>query len=195
MGDYKAVLGSCGDFPFGYVGEKVKPCIFFKLNNIWGWEPKPVQCGDPKELAQDGEPFDLCPTTLTKHMASASPGRRRGRTSGLTATAGMLLTRKLWKDVSPISQHPERSLSATSPTWARGTRWTRTSDTTPHWWRSRWSPSKPGSWCTWSAAPTTAGSSTTRRTSSASSSSRCRSCKRERLTSMDSKIGASETRL
>merc|ERR1712037_634303 len=55
--DYKKVLGSCGGFPFGYVGETVKPCIFFKLNNIWGWEPKPVQCGDPKEVAADGELF------------------------------------------------------------------------------------------------------------------------------------------
>merc|ERR1712226_532451 len=70
--DYKAVLGSCGDFPYGYVGEKVKPCIFFKLNNIWGWEPKPVQCGDKTQIAADGEPFDECPKTLTKHLESAA---------------------------------------------------------------------------------------------------------------------------
>jgi len=70
--DYKAVLGSCGDFPYGYVGSKVKPCIFFKLNNIWGWEPKPVQCGDPTQVAPDGDPFDECPKTLVKHLETAA---------------------------------------------------------------------------------------------------------------------------
>jgi len=76
--DYKTVLGTCGGFPYGYVGEKVKPCIFFKLNNIWGWDPKPVQCGDPKEIAEDGEPFDFCPPTLKTHMASASAREAKG---------------------------------------------------------------------------------------------------------------------
>jgi len=76
--DYKTVLGSCGGFPFGYVGETVKPCIFFKLNNIWGWEPKPVQCGDPKEVAADGELFDLCPSTLAKHMNSSAAKEAKG---------------------------------------------------------------------------------------------------------------------
>jgi len=76
--DYKAVLGDCGDSPFGYTGEKVKPCIFFKLNNIWGWEPKPVQCGDPEAMAEDGKPFDACPATLTKHMASNEAKEAKG---------------------------------------------------------------------------------------------------------------------
>merc|ERR1712032_1782292 len=167
-----SVLGSCGDFPYGYVGEEVKPCIFFKLNNIWGWDPKPVQCGDSCTW----------PPMLQR--------RRRERASGLTATAGTLLTRRLLKETGlHISQLPDPSPSATSPTWARGigTRQkARTSATTHLWWRSRstWArrirSTTWASWCTWSAAPTTAGWSTTRRTNSASSSSRCKSCKRSR---------------
>merc|ERR1711874_475359 len=30
-------LKECGRFPYGYVGEDVRPCIFVKLNAIWGW--------------------------------------------------------------------------------------------------------------------------------------------------------------
>ena len=45
---------------------QVKPCIFFKLNNIWGWEPEPVQCGDPSMVADDGRYYDNCPWTLTQ---------------------------------------------------------------------------------------------------------------------------------
>jgi len=70
--NYRVVLGECGQFPYGYVGERVKPCIFFKLNNIWGWEPKPVKCGDPREGADDGFPYDECPPTLTQHLASSA---------------------------------------------------------------------------------------------------------------------------
>jgi len=74
-----SVLGSCGDFPYGYVGEEVKPCIFFKLNNIWGWDPKPVQCGDPEKIFEgDGEPFDECPATLTAHLASDAAKEAKG---------------------------------------------------------------------------------------------------------------------
>jgi len=80
--DYRAVLGECGDYPYGYVGERVKPCIFFKLNNIWGWEPKPVKCGgdddyydddgdDGDDGEEDGLPKDECPPSLTKHLFSA----------------------------------------------------------------------------------------------------------------------------
>jgi len=71
-------LGDCGSSPFGYIGTKVKPCIFFKLNNIWGWEPKPVQCGDPEKIADDGEKFDFCPETLKKHMESPAAKEAKG---------------------------------------------------------------------------------------------------------------------
>jgi len=80
--EYKTELGTCGAFPYGYVATdasaEVKPCIFFKLNNIWGWEPKPVNCGDPKELADDGEYFDECPSTLTNHIKSNDAKKAKG---------------------------------------------------------------------------------------------------------------------
>ena len=59
---------------------KVMPCIYFKLNNIWGWEPRPVKCGDPSKAHlrddpsawdhdEDG-PLDDCPESLRKHLQS-----------------------------------------------------------------------------------------------------------------------------
>jgi len=65
-------LEFCGKDHFGYVGESVTPCIFVKLNNIWGWEPKAVECGDPGEFSEvDGLPKDECPKTLLDHLNSA----------------------------------------------------------------------------------------------------------------------------
>merc|ERR1719370_639284 len=84
-----SVLGSCGDFPSGYVGEEVKPCIFFKLNNIWGWDPKPVQCGDPEKFFEgDGEPFDECPATLTAHLASDAAKEAKGESIWIDRNGG-----------------------------------------------------------------------------------------------------------
>jgi len=51
-----AELGAaCGEFPYGYVANsthEVAPCIFVKLNTIWGWKPAPyvVSAKTPKEL-------------------------------------------------------------------------------------------------------------------------------------------------
>jgi len=49
-----SVLEECKDYPYGFIGTKedptVSPCLFLKLNKIWGWEPKPV---DPSELDAD----------------------------------------------------------------------------------------------------------------------------------------------
>jgi len=70
--DYRRSLGECGDFPFGYIGEQVKPCIYLKMNNILGWKPEPVKCGDPDTIAEDGLPYDDCPFTLRKHLASVA---------------------------------------------------------------------------------------------------------------------------
>jgi len=60
-------LGPCGDFPYGYVGETVAPCIFVKLNTIWGWVPEPVDCGDDDE-------HDQCPFSLTNHIQHTAYG-------------------------------------------------------------------------------------------------------------------------
>ena len=67
----------------------------------------------------------------------------------------------------------------------------------------RWTPPPRASWCTWSAAPTTAASSTTRRTSLVSFSSKSKSCKERSSAQLQiqlwqtssSVIGAFETRL
>ena len=67
----------------------------------------------------------------------------------------------------------------------------------------RWTPPPRASWCTWSAAPTTAASSTTRRTSLVSFSSKSKSCKKRSSAQLQiqlwqtssSVIGAFETRL
>ena len=56
----------------------MKPCIFFKLNNIWGWKPRPVKCGDPHVLADDGLPFDECPHSLVHHLQSDAAMEARG---------------------------------------------------------------------------------------------------------------------
>merc|ERR1712066_1225669 len=45
-------LGECGEGNFGYVvneGAKVEPCIFIKLNTIWGWKPEPYDCDGSDE--------------------------------------------------------------------------------------------------------------------------------------------------
>jgi len=72
-------LGECGLFPFGYVAEtdrvsfrkkKVTPCIYFKLNNIWGWEPRPVKCGEYMGDHDEDGPLDECPESLRKHLQS-----------------------------------------------------------------------------------------------------------------------------
>eukprot|EP00092_Neocalanus_flemingeri_P008553 GFUD01009215.1.p1 GENE.GFUD01009215.1~~GFUD01009215.1.p1 ORF type:complete len:230 (-),score=43.83 GFUD01009215.1:234-923(-) len=38
-----ASLGPCGEYPYGFVGEEVAPCIVVKLNRIWDWVPEPIE--------------------------------------------------------------------------------------------------------------------------------------------------------
>ena len=60
---------------YPHIIAKVAPCIYFKLNNIWGWEPRPVKCGDPYaweiEYDEDG-PLDECSESLRKHLQSSA---------------------------------------------------------------------------------------------------------------------------
>jgi len=68
--DPKTTLGPCGSFPYGYVGEHVKPCIYIKLNKIWGWQPSPVQCDEYYRGSYD---YDYeCPPSLRRHLNSAA---------------------------------------------------------------------------------------------------------------------------
>lgn len=72
-------LKFCGKFPYGYVAQNVTPCIYFKLNNIWGWQPKPIKCGNPKEILEaDGKPYDECPDSLVKHMTENADAKTAG---------------------------------------------------------------------------------------------------------------------
>ena len=50
---------------------QVKPCMFIKMNNVLEWQPEPVKCGDPDAIAGDGLPYDDCPYTLIRHLASS----------------------------------------------------------------------------------------------------------------------------
>merc|ERR1719365_177653 len=68
--DPKTTLGPCGSYPYGYVGEHVKPCIYIKLNKIWGWQPSPVQCDEYNRGSYD---YDYeCPPSLRRHLNSAA---------------------------------------------------------------------------------------------------------------------------
>jgi hypothetical protein len=40
--------GECGSFPFGFFGDRVRPCFYFKINNIHGWNPKAITKEDFK---------------------------------------------------------------------------------------------------------------------------------------------------
>jgi len=66
-------LGFCEHFPYGYVvaspEEQVTPCIFIKLNNIWGWTPKPITCTKTKEGNKDKYHKD-CPKHIYDHVKS-----------------------------------------------------------------------------------------------------------------------------
>ena len=77
MEDYKkfalSELGECNaDNNYGYVvpnkmskSNTTTPCIFIKLNTIWGWVPKPYDCD--KEKGEDSE--GRCLPDIEKHLA------------------------------------------------------------------------------------------------------------------------------
>jgi len=72
-----ATLGECGEGQYGYVvnppekgkpANLVKPCIFIKLNTIWGWVPKPYDCAKEKKKGDDSE--GPCLPDIEKHLNS-----------------------------------------------------------------------------------------------------------------------------
>merc|ERR1712179_786897 len=64
-------MGCNADNNYGYViadkkkSNKTEPCIFIKLNTIWGWVPKPYDCD--KEKREDSE--GPCLPDIEKHLA------------------------------------------------------------------------------------------------------------------------------
>ena len=134
--DPTTTLGPCGTFPYGYVGEHVKPCIYIKLNKIWGWEPRPVQCNEEYQ----GYDYDYdCPDSLRKHLnslAAKEAGEENiwidcyGRSVELRDSsvhawwslhdgrlAGTRQTRRLLRAESPTTRLQERSPYHTFHTW------------------------------------------------------------------------------
>ena len=49
--DVEKELGDCAKFPFGFISDHAatKPCIYLKLNNIWSWNPEPIDAEDLKD--------------------------------------------------------------------------------------------------------------------------------------------------
>lgn len=49
-----AVLGDCGQFPFGYqasaAGEQIEPCVLLRINRIFDWKPEEYLDEDLEEL-------------------------------------------------------------------------------------------------------------------------------------------------
>jgi len=60
-----ASLGPCQNHPYGYVGDKVTPCIFLKFNKIWGWNPNPI---DDEDFANNPG----WPTSFKDHWSKQS---------------------------------------------------------------------------------------------------------------------------
>jgi len=62
----KSTLGDCKEFPYGFVlkdNEPVAPCVFLKLNRIWGWTPQPIKDEDlsedlDEEIAEEKKVLD-----------------------------------------------------------------------------------------------------------------------------------------
>jgi len=76
-------LGSCADYPYGYVLPKasldgqsgynpgfVKPCLFLKLNKIFGWEPTPITCQNEKCANLQDEKYKKMSDGLKNRIAA-----------------------------------------------------------------------------------------------------------------------------
>merc|ERR1712203_976798 len=81
-----ATLGECGEGQYGYVvnppeegkpANLVKPCIFIKLNTIWGWVPKPYDCANlllPLRGEDQGGHLPCTPRSCEDHPRGGSGG-------------------------------------------------------------------------------------------------------------------------
>jgi sodium/potassium-transporting ATPase subunit beta len=56
-------LDVCQTAPYGYVGEKIEPCIFLKFNKIFNWVPTVV-----KEADLNKKPYETMPEGLKTHI-------------------------------------------------------------------------------------------------------------------------------
>jgi len=76
-------LGTCADYPYGYVLPKasldgqsgynpgfVKPCLFLKLNKIFGWEPTPITCNNEKCANLQDEKYKKMSNGLKNRIAA-----------------------------------------------------------------------------------------------------------------------------
>ena len=53
----RTTLGSCMEFPYGYSHLKFEPCVFLKLNRIWGLKPEPIGSMDDVDESLQKDPF------------------------------------------------------------------------------------------------------------------------------------------
>lgn len=84
-----SVLQECATYPYGYVVETeslapnegfnpgggqlfAEPCIFLKLNKIFGWTPKPIQCGDNECSVLKDKKYDKMTKDLKDKIAAHS---------------------------------------------------------------------------------------------------------------------------
>ena len=64
-----ATLGPCENSPYGYVGDVVTPCVFLKLNRIWGYNYGFIQEEDFTAAAKAGNAW---PKDFHDHWAAQS---------------------------------------------------------------------------------------------------------------------------
>jgi len=76
--DLVSELGDCGTEPYGFIVDdtnpQVSPCIFVKLNKIWGWTPHPLNATDftvdDDDVKKGKYPEPKYPESLRQHVIS-----------------------------------------------------------------------------------------------------------------------------
>merc|ERR1712142_42588 len=75
------MLGDCKNYPYGYVAQDryshPSPCIFIKLNKIWGWDPKelPPLSEDPRFDSYDYG-YDRFPEAVIRKYNENGSGKK-----------------------------------------------------------------------------------------------------------------------